>query len=74
MVELPVLVTAQLTFDTRSDMLREGECAIVTEIEQLEENGTWVWIILSLDKPRLIRYTFHSRPARVFKSWLKAFA
>ena len=67
---VPVLVTSLLTFDSRSDKLREGESAIVYSIEE-ESEDTWVWSMLSVDRPRVIVHRFHSKPARVFKSWLK---
>ena len=74
MISLPVLVTADLTFDTRSLMLVKGELAIVLEIEPRDGEGDgwnkWEWTLMSVDRPRIIKHTFCSRPERVFKSWL----
>lgn len=71
MLALPVLVTSQLTFDTGSDKLVKGESAIVYAIEDEGWGGGGVWLMLSIDRPRLIRHHFTSRPEQVLKRWLK---
>ena len=68
-MELPVLVTSQLTFDTGSDKLVKGESAIVYGYEE-GAGGVW-WLMLSIDRPRLIRHYFSQAPVTVFKRWLK---
>lgn len=70
-MDLPVLVTSQLTFDTGSDKLVKGESAIVIALEDEEWGGGGVWVMLSIDRPRIIRHHFHQAPPQVLKRWLK---
>lgn len=68
-MDLPVVVTSQLTFDTGSDLLVKGESAIVYAFEEMGQGG-W-WLMMSIDRPRLIRHYFGQAPEQVFKRWLK---
>lgn len=66
-----MIVTSQLTFDTGSDKLVKGESAIVIALEDEEWGGGGVWVMLSIDRPRIIRHHFHQAPTQVLKRWLK---
>lgn len=70
-MDLPVLVTSQLTFDTGSDKLVKGESAIVYGLEEGPGGVGYYWMMLSIDRPRLIRHYFSPHPERVLKRWLK---
>ncbi len=70
-MDLPLLVSSRLTFDTASEKLVAGETAILIAIEDEEWGGGGVWVMMSIDRPRLIRHHFHQRPEQVLKRWLK---
>lgn len=71
MITLPALVTATLSFDTWSDKLTKGESAIVYEVEEYDDGARCSFVMMSIDRPRLIRHYFASRPEQVLKRWLK---
>jgi hypothetical protein len=69
-VDLPVIVRSAHTWDTSGpNDLRQDEEAIVVNAD--EEDGWSTWMLIPLDRPRLIRLTCRGGVRDVLRKWLK---
>jgi hypothetical protein len=73
-MDLPAVVRSTHTWDTRPGRdLREGEEAIVVSAVDLDGDLlNWSdWVLIPLDKPRLITLRSRSSVSVTLKRWLK---